>query len=414
MTNIEAIQQGASVWNRWINENPTPKSLDFSNSDLRGLQLYDLAARPSASYYIANLEKARFIGCNLVGADFRLNNLAGADFTGADLRDSNFSKANCDNAIFRKARLENSSFDFGKVNNTDFTEANLYGAHFMILNGENFDVTGAQIHGIELAPVAPVINSIFGISFFYLAFARGLQSVHPDSQQFALDYIKKAFEELHKERNPQMLELRLTAGGTTTVKSENELAEKSSPEYFERLLRTVQSLQTIFREESSSKEIITFSKNVNDELVRYLKKHPNAIYQIHWRAFEELIADILAGFGWQVNLTKQTKDGGYDIFGVYQDKSGIRDTLIVECKKWNHEMKVGIDVVRSLYAVKTDLRVGNALLATTSFFTKGVEDFKASHYDFHTKDFHGIIEWLNHYKLDKDHSIVISNNRVKL
>jgi hypothetical protein len=60
--------------------------------------------------------------------------------------------------------------------------------------------------------------------------------------------------------------------------------------------------------------------------------------------------------------------------------------------------RVGIAIVRGVYAVKHELRVANVLLATTSSFTKGVQSYQASRYDLALRDFHGIVDWLTRYR----------------
>ena len=53
---------------------------------------------------------------------------------------------------------------------------------------------------------------------------------------------------------------------------------------------------------------------------------------------------------------------------------------------------------RALYCIKGELRVANAMLATTTHFTKGAHDFKASRYDLALRDYEGILEWLDEYR----------------
>jgi HJR/Mrr/RecB family endonuclease len=79
-------------------------------------------------------------------------------------------------------------------------------------------------------------------------------------------------------------------------------------------------------------------------------------------------ADILTNFGWEVELTQKTKDGGYDIFGVSRNSpdGNFKSTYIVECKKYSQENKVGISVARELLQVKNEMKVSNALLITFS------------------------------------------------
>ena len=64
-------------------------------------------------------------------------------------------------------------------------------------------------------------------------------------------------------------------------------------------------------------KIITATKpilvNANHKLITSLKQKPSNLRNLSPREFEELLADILRDLGWDVELTKQTRDGGADI-----------------------------------------------------------------------------------------------------
>jgi len=196
----------------------------------------------------------------------------------------------------------------------------------------------------------------------------------------------------------------------------DELREKSLKEfdflYEDENIIINPLLQT---EKVSPKQIINVVEVVTVELINYLKKHPKALYEIKPRQFEELIAEILASYGWNIQLTSATKDGGYDIFAISKDiLTGVKTSWIIECKKYSSENKVGVDIVRALYGVKSNLKVANALIATTSYFTKGANDFKASRYDIELKDYESILEWINQYRPNPKGKLYIKNNQLIL
>ncbi len=87
---------------------------------------------------------------------------------------------------------------------------------------------------------------------------------------------------------------------------------------------------------------------------------------------------------------------------------------IIECKKYREDRKIGVDIVRSLFGVKLDLKVMGALLATTSYFTKGAMDYKASRYDLQLRDYEGILEWVNEYRPNPEGKLYIKDNRLVL
>lgn len=147
-----------------------------------------------------------------------------------------------------------------------------------------------------------------------------------------------------------------------------------------------------------SPDLIEVVGAIDSGMIKFLQRNPRQLHEIHWRAFEELIAEILKGFGWEIQLTEPTKDGGYDLLGIQKDVSGVSNTWIIECKRLAASRKVGIEVARSLYTVKNEMRVSGAMLATTSDFTAGVRKFKASRYDFELMNYDAIVQWINAYR----------------
>ena len=154
--------------------------------------------------------------------------------------------------------------------------------------------------------------------------------------------------------------------------------------------------------EDPPNELIQVAGTISSELIAHLQKHPEELYDIRPRQFEELIAEVLASFGWQVELTPASKDGGYDVYAITKDTAaGITSSWIIECKKYGRESKVGVDIVRALYGIRNTLQVGGAMLATTTHFTRDAVTFrneKASRYDLHLKDYEGVLEWINRYR----------------
>jgi HJR/Mrr/RecB family endonuclease len=196
----------------------------------------------------------------------------------------------------------------------------------------------------------------------------------------------------------------------------------SMHEGIEKLLQSVEkaihskasSTFELFSDPQPTQAVIELFSSINAKLIGAIKKSPNDLYHLQPRAFEELVAELLASYGWEVNLTKQTRDGGYDILAIRKDISSITISMIVECKRYRPDRRVGLDIIRSLYGVKADLRVGMAMLATTSYFSKDVIDYKTSRYDFELKDFGDIVGWINEYRPQpsgqlyiKDHEMIL-------
>ena len=173
-------------------------------------------------------------------------------------------------------------------------------------------------------------------------------------------------------------------------------------------------LHTICTAAKPPPELVKLNDRITTELIVYLKKHPDKMYELKPRQFEELIAEILTSYGWEVQITPPTKDGGYDIFAVSKDISGTQSSWIVECKKYKQDNKVGVHAVRALYGVAGDLRRPNAamMLATTSSFTSGARRYAAEKYNFELRDYERIIEWLNEYRPHQDGRLYIKDHRL--
>ena len=55
---------------------------------------------------------------------------------------------------------------------------------------------------------------------------------------------------------------------------------------------------------------------VDEKLMTYVSENPDALRVLDDRLFEEVIAEIFRRFGFDVSLTKRTRDGGYDIIAI--------------------------------------------------------------------------------------------------
>lgn len=141
------------------------------------------------------------------------------------------------------------------------------------------------------------------------------------------------------------------------------------------------------------------TKSASAQLAAFLARHPEEVHHLKPRQFESLIAEIFSGFGWDVELTAETRDGGYDLLAVSNDVdgSGMRASYVIECKKYSRAAKVGVSAVRQLLAVKDELRAAHAILVTTSDFTQGVYQFQADRLDFDARNLEAVIEWCRQY-----------------
>lgn len=152
---------------------------------------------------------------------------------------------------------------------------------------------------------------------------------------------------------------------------------------------------------SSPSQLIEIPKlivEVNRDIASIVARDPDILRRLSPRAFEEFIAEIFSGFGYQVELTAQTRDGGKDLVAVRNDH-GIVSKVLVECKRFSPTRKIGMGLVRQLYAVKQLERASKALLVTTSYFSKDARAFERQHlYELELKDFEAVTEWVKEYE----------------
>ncbi len=137
--------------------------------------------------------------------------------------------------------------------------------------------------------------------------------------------------------------------------------------------------------------------SANDGLIKYLAKHPELLYTLEPRKFEELVAEIFRDKGYNVELTPKTRDGGKDIYAIRKEPFGSL-LYVIECKRYASSNKVGVEVVRGLYGVTQAEKATMGIIATTSTFTSTALDFAAPlKYQLSLRDYDALQEWLSEY-----------------
>lgn len=140
----------------------------------------------------------------------------------------------------------------------------------------------------------------------------------------------------------------------------------------------------------------------NEVLIRNLKERPQDLHMISPRKFEEVIAELLDDMGWDVELTPASKDGGKDIIAVMHTDIGPILSL-VEAKHYRPDRPVQVGLVKQLYGTFVDHGATNAMLVTSSRFTKGAKEFQSKHkYQITLKEYADLLDWIQKYKTRKD------------
>ncbi len=109
-------------------------------------------------------------------------------------------------------------------------------------------------------------------------------------------------------------------------------------------------------------------------IVRSARKNPDRLFAMTPRGFEQLIAFVFQQNGFDVSLTPQTRDGGFDV--VAENRVlGVPFKWLIECKRYARGRNITVETTRSLLGVLVDQRASRALLITTSGFTKAARTF---------------------------------------
>lgn len=132
----------------------------------------------------------------------------------------------------------------------------------------------------------------------------------------------------------------------------------------------------------------------NDELLSFLKRHPKLIHTISPRRLEEIVGDIFSNMGYDVELTPQTRDGGYDIRALRKDKVGTF-LYLVECKRFAPNRPVGVELVRALHGTVSAARASHGVMATTSYYSPDAKEFADQlKYQMSLRDYADLTKWI--------------------
>ena len=147
--------------------------------------------------------------------------------------------------------------------------------------------------------------------------------------------------------------------------------------------------------EQASHPLGIYCPDIEDEMIQYFRKHPEEMYSMAPRKFEELVASIFKNYGFKVELTPATRDGGVDIIAVENSKLTGENIHFIECKRYGPDKYVGIGIVQRLLGVVTQRQATKGVIVTTSFFTSESKKVAANTKHILTlRDYDLLIEWL--------------------
>lgn len=101
------------------------------------------------------------------------------------------------------------------------------------------------------------------------------------------------------------------------------------------------------------------------------QRNIQTVRDLHWRNFEELVAETYRRQGYRVTEGGYGADGGIDL-ALRKDGQ----LTLVQCKQWKTQ-KVGVSIVREMFGVLTAHQANHFIIISSGTFTQQAVDFAA-------------------------------------
>lgn len=111
--------------------------------------------------------------------------------------------------------------------------------------------------------------------------------------------------------------------------------------------------------------VVEFNRRVAEAVA----ENPAELDDVEWRDLERMMADVFTAFGFAVELTPSTKDGGRDIL-LRGHEEGRPFSYAVEIKHWRSSKRVGPGYVRSFMEVVVREGHDRGLYLSTSGYSR--------------------------------------------
>jgi hypothetical protein len=116
-------------------------------------------------------------------------------------------------------------------------------------------------------------------------------------------------------------------------------------------------------------------KDRSERLMRALVESPELMYRLSSRDFEETVAALWEKSGYEVELTRASKDGGVDFYAFQKSPFGSYLT-VVDTKRYRPDRPIEVGLVRGLYGTTVSAGASAGVIATTSYFTAGARSYQ--------------------------------------
>lgn len=156
--------------------------------------------------------------------------------------------------------------------------------------------------------------------------------------------------------------------------------------------------------QQAEEEILIDESNKAKRIIVDIYRDHTTLLKLSPREFEQTVAELLSAQGFKVELTKQTRDDGYDILAIMQLGAHQPLKFLVECKRYTKE-KIGVEIIRSFKEVIATEKANRGIIVTTSYFTKDAIKKQAEiPYLLDYKDKDAVMEWVAQYISEKAES----------
>jgi hypothetical protein len=238
-------------------------------------------------------------------------------------------------------------------------------------------------------------------------------SAHSSVQLWPRQEFELAYSSQLNERRAKILPIKIDDGPTPSYLQSLRVFDLSMD--YAAALRDLAVILTADRRQALAtfavdyavdrKTIIDVSDRVGRAMIDYFAKHPDEMRRMDRRKFEEMVAELFVGFGYAVELTAKTRDGGRDVIAIKRAEVNVK--YLIECKRPNAGGYVGVRPVRELYGVKAHEGATKAILATTAYFSQDALLFFEEHqWELEPRAYDGILDWIAEYRKQQDHITV--------
>lgn len=145
-----------------------------------------------------------------------------------------------------------------------------------------------------------------------------------------------------------------------------------------------------------------------EQIILESTKNPSLIRKLTPRQFEEFLAKIFESFGFEVQLTARTRDGGADILCM-STRHNIPVKLAIEAKRYHPSRPVTVDLVRKFIGANALLRANKLVYVTTSRYTRDAVRYATSPFVIQLlelKEFPDIVRWANEFQEQRFHYVL--------